>query len=137
MAIKRLGELLADKGVLFFSYHPAVIFVISPWSFHLQELFSNSPYCLEDNSFDSCLKNLVLDQLVIDIFLLFSSLACLILYEYYREKFCLGQSCELEGYISLSLFVASPLASFLLEGYTSQLFLMLVMECWKHGLLLF
>ena len=83
------------------------------------------------------MKNLVLDQLVIDIFLLFSSLACLILYGYYREKFCLGQSCELEGYISLSLFVASPLASFLLEGYTSQLFLMLVMECWKHGLFLF
>ena len=108
MAIKRLGELLADKGVLFFSCCPAVIFVISPWSFHLQELFSNSPYCLEDNSFDSCLKNLVLDQLVIDIFLLFSSVACLILYGYYREKFCLGQSCELEGYISLSLFGASP-----------------------------
>ena len=76
-------------------------------------------------------------KLVIDIFLLFSSLACLILYGYYREKFCLGHSCELKGYISLSLFVASPLASFLLEGYTCQLFLMLVMECWKHGLLLF
>ena len=77
MAIKRLGELLADKGVLFFSCCPAVIFVISPWSFHLQELFSNSPYCLEDNSFDSCLKNLVLDQLVIDIFFVIL-IACLL-----------------------------------------------------------
>ena len=33
------------------------------WPFHSQDLFSNSPYCLSYNSYDTGTDNLVLDQL--------------------------------------------------------------------------
>ena len=60
-------------------------------------LFSllNQPY----NSYNVSSENLVLDQLIIPklIFSLFSSLVCLILYWYCKEKFFLGHSCELKG----------------------------------------
>ena len=62
-------------------------------------LISNSPYCLSYSSCDVSLENLLLDQLIIPnwYFSLFSSLACLILYWYCKEKFCLGHSWELKG----------------------------------------
>ena len=39
------------------------------YPFHSEDLISNSPYCLLYNSTDVILKNLVLDQLIIDTFL--------------------------------------------------------------------
>ena len=38
-----------------------------------------------------------ISNLIIDIFLLISSLAHMILYRYCKEKFCLGHSWELKG----------------------------------------
>ena len=67
--------------------------------FYFQDLISNSPYCLPNNSYDVISDNLVLDQLIISfwIFSLISPLVCLVLHWYCKENFCLGHSWELKG----------------------------------------
>ena len=67
--------------------------------FYFQDLISNSPYCLPNNSYDVISDNLVLDQPIISfwIFSLISPLACLVLHWYCKENFCLGHSWELKG----------------------------------------
>ena len=39
--------------------------------FYFQDLISDSPYCLPNNSYDVILDNLVLDQLVISLWIFF------------------------------------------------------------------
>ena len=65
----------------------------------LPDQISNSPYCQPYNSYNVSSENLVSDQLIIPklIFSLSSSLIWLILYQYCKEKFCLGHSWELKG----------------------------------------
>ena len=78
------------------SFAPALYFCyIAPGFF---DPFINSSSCLTYNSHDVSLKNVVLDQLIIplSIFHLFSSLVCLTLYQYCKEKWCLGHSYELK-----------------------------------------
>ena len=68
--------------------------------FYSHDHTSNSPYSLPYNSYYVSWENLVLDRQIlplIEIFSLFSSLVCLILYWYCKEKFCLGHSRECEG----------------------------------------
>ena len=65
--------------------------------FTSQGRISYSPYCLLYSFYDVSSENSVLDQLMIPwfpdwYFSLFSSLVCLILYRYCKEKFCLGHS---------------------------------------------
>ena len=48
------------------------------WPFHSQDIFSNSPYCLSYNSYDTGTDNLVLDQLA-------SSYTTLLKFETNRE----------------------------------------------------
>ena len=68
---------------------------LTPWRRYLQidcklpRSFSSSPYCLPCNYYNVRLENLVLDQ--------FSTLICLILYWYCKEKFSLGHTWELKG----------------------------------------
>ena len=57
--------------------------------------FLISPYCQPCNSYDVSLQNLVLDQLIIPkliFFFILITLIWLILYRYWKEKFCLGHS---------------------------------------------
>ena len=69
--------------------------------FHSQDLISNSPYCLQYNSYDVGLENLVFDQLTIPkwYFTLFSPLVRSMLYWHWMEKFCLGHSWEWDGWL--------------------------------------
>ena len=72
--------------------------IIEP--FYSNDYTCNSPYWLPYNSYYVSWENLVLDRQIlplIEIFSLFSSLVCLILYCYCEEKFCLGHSWECEG----------------------------------------
>ena len=76
-------------------YYSAVIIpyflFINPFSTKMASIISTSPYTPSYNSYAVSLKNLVWD------FFLFSSLVCLILYCYCKEKFFLGLSWELKG----------------------------------------
>ena len=64
----------------------------------IQDLISNSPYCLLYSSYDVSNENLLLDQLIIPelmfFFILITSL--LEVYRYCKEKLCLGHTLELK-----------------------------------------
>ena len=47
--------------------------------FYFQDLISDSPYCLPNNSYDVILDNLVLDQLVISLWIFFFILTTFLL----------------------------------------------------------
>ena len=66
--------------------------------FYPQDLIRNSPYFLSCSANDVSSENLVLDQLISNLyFSLFSSFVCLMLYWYCKEKFCLSHTWELKG----------------------------------------
>ena len=64
----------------------------------LQDLISNSPYCLSYNSHDVSIENLFLDLLIIPELMFFYILitSLLNMYWYCKEKFCLGHTLELK-----------------------------------------
>ena len=72
-------------------YYSAVIIpyflFINPFSTKMASIISTSPYTLSYNSY----------AVSMGFFFLFSSLVCLILYCYCKEKFFLGLSWELKG----------------------------------------